>query len=93
MKCISWNLRDLVSELKIKSLRDLRVTEKENLILSQEPKMEAIEMSAIRGRCWNASSLEAIDSTGVSGILATLWEENRFELLSKDHTQNWLLPL
>ena len=61
------------SETKIKALKDLRVIEKVDLILIQETKMEAVEMVGIRGRCWNVSYLEVVDSKGASGGLATLW--------------------
>lgn len=53
--------------------------------------MQEEELKNIKHRCWKYGRVETVSSRGPSGGLATFWEENRFSLLGRKHTQHWIL--
>lgn len=86
----SWNCRGLGNPSKIEAVKDLMKAEPSDILLLQETKIEGHALLEISSSKWNKEAGKAVSSRGTSGGLATLWNDNLFQLENHKETQHWI---
>ena len=89
MKMLSWNSRVLGHPSKVLALRDLIHSEKPDIILIQETKLEQQEIRGIIDQQKQYKGCTS-DSRGSSGGIATLWDHNKWTYVSVNLQQHWI---
>jgi hypothetical protein len=92
MKLISWNIRGLNGHRKQRILRDHIIEEQPDIILLQETKCAGEEMTQILSRCWKIGKIMTIDSIGMAGSLAILWNPSSV-VLENLFTTKWTISV
>ena len=90
MKITSWNCRGFRRKKKEEALKDIIRTSKTNVILLQETKMDSQALLKTMQVVWRNSQGTAENARGASGGLGTVWNTNKFELISADSTTHWI---
>eukprot|EP00253_Pinus_taeda_P006730 PITA_06730 len=90
MKLVSWNCRGLGNPAKIESVKDLLKSEPADILLLQETKIAGPALLEISKSSWKKSSGIAVSARGTLGGLATLWSEDKFQLINTHETQHWI---
>jgi exonuclease III len=91
MNLISWNCRGLGNPSKIEAVKDLMKADPSDILMLQETKIEGEALLEISRSKWNKRAGKAVNSRGTSGGLATLWNDDIFQLNKHHETQHWIL--
>jgi len=89
MILVSWNCRGLGSSLKTNVAWDLINQEQLDLFLIQETKMSNQDFQNLTKRYKNFTGT-ATDSVGASGGIGTLWNKNKWDLISQKSCNWWI---
>lgn len=73
MKLVPWNCRGLGSIQKVKTLRDLIIIAKPNILLIQEIKTKEPEMLSLGNKIWKHNFGVACSASGTSSGINTFW--------------------
>lgn len=90
MKLVSWNYRGLGNPAKIEAVKDLLKSEPANILLLQETKIAGQALLETSKSKWKKISGIAVSARGSSGGLATLWNEDKFQLINTHETLHWI---
>ena len=90
MKLVSWNCRGLGNHAKIEAVKDLLKLEPADILLLQETKIPGHALLEISKTKWKKSAGKAVSARGSSGGLATLWSEEKHQLIKSHETQHWI---
>ena len=90
MKLVSWNCRGLGNHAKIEAVKDLSKLEPANILMLQETKITGQALLEISKTKWKKSAGKAVSARGTSGGLATLWSEDKLQLIKSYETQHWI---
>ena len=90
MKLVSWNCRGLGNHAKIEAVKDLLKMEPADILLLQETKIAGQALLEISKSKWKKSAGIAVSARGSSGGLATLWSEDKHQLIKTQETQHWI---
>lgn len=69
---------------------DLLKIEPTNILMLQEMKIEGGALLDISKTKWKKRAGKAVSSRGSSGVLATLWTKDLFQLKKSHETQHWI---
>jgi len=83
MKIISWNCRGMGTRAKEEAMKRLTRLEASNILLIQETKMEDTTFLQASKNFWNKSGAQAISARGASGGPGSLWNPNKFSIISE----------
>ena len=73
MKIISWNLREIQSKSRQRSLRNILEEENPDILMLQETKCLGQQAQTIIQRHWRQVEVVTIDAQGYSGGIALAW--------------------
>lgn len=90
MKLVSWNCRGLGNPAKIEAVKDLLKSEPADILLLQETKIAGQALLEISKSSWKKSSGTTVSARGSSGGLATLWNEDKFQLINTHEILHWI---
>eukprot|EP00253_Pinus_taeda_P023152 PITA_23152 len=90
MNIVSQNCRGLGNPSKIEAVKDLMKAEPSDILLLQETKIEGHALLEISSSKWNKKAGKAVSSRGTSGGLATLWNDDLFQLENHKEMQHWI---
>jgi exonuclease III len=77
MKVISWNIRGLNGKSKQMLLRNKINKESPDIFLLQETKCSGAMLQTILSKIWKDGCSMEIDSTGTTGGLMILWNQDK----------------
>jgi len=89
MKILSWNSRGLGHPSKVLALRDFIHSEKLDIILIQETKLEQREIRGIIDQQKQYKGYTS-DSRGAFGGISTLWDHSKWNCTSINLHQHWI---
>lgn len=89
MKIITWNVRGLNAPKKQRILKCCISDSKPNLMLIQETKMNASEISLFEQKL-GVRQLKHSPATGASGGLAIIWDSRTLLFTPLEIQQNWI---
>ena len=90
MIIVSWNCRGMGSPVKENASRDILANENLDLLMIQETKVNNQESENL-DKMFRKYEGEAIQATGASGGICTIWRKERWELMGKKAGQHWIL--
>jgi len=91
MKIVSWNCRALGSKAKEEALNSVIRLEAPDILLIQETKLEDSAFLKASRKFWKKDGAHATSARGASGGLGSLWNPNKFSLISESLNTNWIL--
>jgi exonuclease III len=90
MKVVSWNCRGMGRKVKEEAIRTLLRIETPDILLIQETKMEDKDFLQISKKFWNKGGGQVVSARGASGGLGTLWNINKYSLVTEILNTHWL---
>src|ERR1700733_13854712 len=89
MNIVSWNCRGLGSPEKLNAIKDLINQEKPDILLIQETKTTEQDFLLQTQRLRNYQGISK-GSSGASGGIGTLWNTNKWEIISSQLCNWWI---
>ena len=90
MQINSWNCRGLGNSSKAEAVKDLLKLAPSEILLLQETKIDGEALLLIGKNKWNFNSGKSVSARGSCRELATLWQEENFQLTKCHSTQHWI---
>jgi exonuclease III len=93
MNFLSWNCRGFGNKSKVEALKDFKSLANPSIILLQETKMEESIVLETTKKIFKSCVGITVSSQGASGGIATLWDDQIWNLEVTLSTQHWLLTV
>lgn len=77
------------SKVKEEAMRSLIRTETPDILLIQETKLEDSVFLQTSKKLWFKSEARAVSARGASGGIGTLWNANKFAVISEASNIHW----
>jgi len=90
MKIVSRNCRGMGTTAKEEAMHSLIRLESPDILLVQETKLEDATFLQASKKFWNKNGAHAISAHGGSGGLGSLWNTNKFSLISESLNTHWI---
>ena len=90
MNIVSWNCRGMGTIVKEEAMKSLIILEALVILLIQETKLEDTTFLQASKKFWNKSGVHAIFARGASRGLGSLWNPNKFSLISESLNTHWI---
>ena len=90
MLITSWKCRGLGNPIKAVVVKDLMRMDPSEILLLQETKIEEEALLLISNKNWKLNAGKDVSARGTCGGLATLWSDEKFQLIFFYATQHWI---